>query len=203
MSRIVIYLIGLLGVGLIVIVSLSSLDFYLRGQAVPTAPSVITKQLTWVPDASMSPGARTLTVVADDGRGSTITKDITIALLPPVVVPSPSPSPSPELVPTPFPTLSPAPSLPPSPTSTPTPNQTPSSMPTLIPTPSLGPGPGLLEASIVLESQYYNAKPGETIDIPITVTVRGHGLSALLERAMLILFDPSPTLQIFNPLFVE
>ena len=194
MNRIVGYLLGLVGVSLVVLfVSLSGLSFYLRSQVAPATPSAVTKRLTWVPDAGMLSGERTFTIVADEGQGGTTTKDITITLLAASPSPSPtsSPSPRPTLSPTPTPTTSPSPF----PSLTPTPTTTPS--------PSVEPSPELSQASVVVGSERYTAEPGETVDIPITVTARGHNLTALLERAFLIIFDPSPALRAFNPIFLK
>lgn len=59
----------------------TNLALYLRLQSAPVVPSTLTKQFTWTPAANTTPGPRTLTIVADDGRGGRTTKEVTIEVI--------------------------------------------------------------------------------------------------------------------------
>lgn len=64
------------------VLSFTDLPLYLRASVPPLSPSSVSQELSWVPEANTTPGQKKISITASDGKGGTVTKDITISVLP-------------------------------------------------------------------------------------------------------------------------
>lgn len=118
---------------------------------------------------------------------SDISFDFTMDMVREVVVSIPTLSPIPTYIPT----------LVPSVVSSPSPSQTP--VTTISPSPS--PSSGITSAEMFFEEKQFFVKPGDILEIPFRVTVRGWGIADIIARAIFKIADITLILRSFIPVF--
>jgi hypothetical protein len=136
-----------------------------------------------------------------------VTKQVEIPSPTPVpsVVVSPSPSPTPSSSPTPTPSPTPVPSVVVSPSPSPTPSSsptpTPSPTPVITVEPSPSPNDEITSAEIYFEENKFSVEPGDTLEIPYRVTVRGRGIVDIITRAVFKVSGITAAFTSFMPVF--
>lgn len=69
------------------------------------------------------------------------------------------------------------------------------------PSPSPSPSSGITSAEMSFEGRQFFVKPGDTLEIPFKVTVRGQGIADIIARAIFKVADMIAILRSFNPIF--
>ena len=119
-------------------------------------------------------------------------RGVIVPTLPPSSSAIPSPSLSPTSVATPSPSLSPTPAVP-------FPTIVATIVPSVIPSPS--PTSGITFVEMSFDEREYHVNPGDTVEIPFRVTVRGQGIVGVITRAIFSITNMTSVLSSFLPVF--